>query len=359
VALSAFCLVIALSLSLNAQQPVIVMLPLSNVSGSAEAATPVETAIRGRLEKRGWKVAPAAEVEAFLEERRIRYLDSLPPATLATLREQTGASAVFLGSILAYRETSNPVVALAARMIDTSGAVVWGEVVGVSASETEGMLGFGRRTTAEALAADAAGQLVKGIPKPGNVRRPGLNAGVFARGAATYRSASHPRGEVRRVCILPFASTNPEASRILLEILTVRLEATGEFDVVEPAELREAMRAEKLRSIATMTSTELAALGKHLGTTVFLRGNVHTWREASGGRSEIQFDMTLADVAAGDVLWAVTHQRRGGDYAGAFQRGTVDNVVSLADHALSEAIAEQHRARPRKGAQSREARTER
>jgi curli biogenesis system outer membrane secretion channel CsgG len=196
------------------------------------------------------------------------------------------------------------------------------------------------------------------VPGPGKMRKPGLEAGYFARGAATYRSGSHPRGQVLRVCILPFSAKVPEAARVLVELLTVRLEATGEFDVVEPAEFREAMRAAKLPSIASMTSTDLGALGGPLGTTVFLRGNVHAWREGAGGRSEIQFDMTLVDVESGEILWAVTHQRRGSDYAGAFQRGAVDNIVTLADRAVSEAIAEQHRARPKKSARSKQARQE-
>jgi curli biogenesis system outer membrane secretion channel CsgG len=257
-----------------------------------------------------------------------------------------GADAIVLGSILAYRESGNPVVALAGRMLDAEGRVLWADVAALSASETEGAFGFGRRTTLDALANDAASRLLSHLPRPGQTRIGTLKRSFFS-GAATYRSGAHPQGAVRRVCILPFASSTAEASRVLLEILTVRLEATGEFDVVEPAAFRDAMRAEKLRSVAAMTSSELAALGKHLGTTTFLRGNVYTWRESSGGRSEVQLDMTLVDVATGEILWAVTHQRRGSDYAGMFQRGTIDNVIELADRTVSETIAAQHRARPK------------
>lgn len=342
-----------LATTASAQRPVAVVLPLSNVSGAAEAAAPVERAIAEALERRGWTVAAGEEVESFLEEQRIRYLDSLPSTALAAIRERMGASAIVLGSILAYRENGNAVVALAGRMLDPKGTVLWAEVAAISSSESEGALGFGRRMSVDALGKDAAAQLLRNVPRPGESRIGSLKSG-FLTGAVTYRSGSHPRGEVRRVCVLPFASSVPEASRVLLEILTVRLEATGEFDVVEPAAFRDAMRAEKLRSVAAMTSTELAALGKHLGTTIFLRGNVHAWREAPGGRSEIQLDMTLADVATGEILWAVTHQRRGSDYAGLLQRGTIDNVISLADRTVSETISAQHRARPR----AREARKE-
>lgn len=332
---------------MQGQQQVVAVLPLSNVSGSGDVAAQVETAIRERLGQRGWRVAATADVEQFLEEQRIRYLDSLSAAALQTLREKVGANAVVVGSILGVSDSNNPGLALAARMLDSEGRVVWGEVAGISASQTEGAFGSGRRTTPEALVKAATGRLLKRVPAPGEVRKPDLEAGFLARGAATYRSGSHPRGKVLRVCIMPFTAKSPEAARVMVEILTVRLEATGEFDVVEPADFREAMRAEKLQSIAAMTSTELTALSRHLDTTVFLRGNVHVWRESLAGRSEVQFDMTLVDVARGEILWAVTHQRKGLEYTGAFQRGAIDNVVSLADHAVSEAIAQQHRARPK------------
>jgi hypothetical protein len=57
--------------------------------------------------------------------------------------------------------------------------------------------------------------------------------------------------------------------------------------------------------------------------------------------------MTLADVASGGILWAVAHQRRGSDFSGLFQRGVIQNAVTLADRVVCEAISHQHRARPK------------
>jgi hypothetical protein len=125
----------------------------------------------------------------------------------------------------------------------------------------------------------------------------------------------------------------------MFELLAVRLAAGGEFEVVEPAEFRAAMRREKIRSVAEMTSEEMARVGKVIGTPLFLRGNVHAFAETSGGRSEVQLDMTLSDVESGTILWAVAHRRRGYEYAGLFQRGTVNNVIGLADRVVSEVVS--------------------
>lgn len=324
----------------------IAVLPLSNPGGADEAATVVETELATALGTRGWTPAPAGTTEAFLEEKRIRYLDSLSREHAAELTKRTAADAILLTSIVASRETANPMAAVSVRLLDAGGEAFWSELVTLTASETEGVLGLGRRDDPSSLARQVASRIASRLPRPGEAKRTRLEAGGFVRGPVTYRSAAHPRGTRRRVCVLPFPSPVPEATRVVAEILAVRLEATGEFDVVEPSEFRSAMRAAGFRSVPAMTSADLQKLSGHLGTTLFLRGNIHTWRDGTGMRSEIQLDMTLADVATGEIVWAVTHQRRGSDYAGLFQRGAVDSVVGLADRALSETIAEQHRARP-------------
>lgn len=341
--------VLLLAASFNAgAKPIVVVLPLTSAAASPEASAIVERLFAETLEKRGWEVAPAAEVENFLESERIRYLDSLSLRHRKALEEHFGASAIVVGSMLRFREDgANVLIALAGRMLNIEGTVLWGEVAALTAAETEGAFGIGRLMTAEAITRETTRKLLTRVPSPNEAARVRLRGKRLGGGPSTYRSASLPAGTVRRICVLPFTSVVPDASRIFLDILTVRLEATGQFDVAEPAEFREAMAAAELRSVISLTSSELALLGKHLGTTVFLRGHVHTFRDAGGGRSEVQMDMNLSDVATGQVLWAVTHQRHGSDYAGVLARGVVGNVVTLADRVLSETISTQHRARPK------------
>lgn len=342
-------------------KPVVVLFPLTSAAASPEAAGIAHELFAEALARRGWEVAPAAEVEAFLESERIRYLDSLTQRHRTALEERFGAAAIVVGSMMLFRESgSNVLVALAGRMLNVEGTVLWGEIAALSAAETEGAFGAGRLKSAEAITRATTRKLLGGIPSPNEATRVRLRGRKLTGGPATYRSASLPKGSVRRICVLPFTSFVPDASRIFLDILTVRLEATGQFDVVEPAAFREAMAASGFRSVASLTSSELAALGKHLGTTVFLRGHVHTFRDAAGGRSEVQMDMNLADVETGTVLWAVTHQRSGSDYAGLLARDVAGNVVTLADRVLSETISAQHRTRPRtrsrRGAAAKEGR---
>ncbi len=345
-----FAALIATAAAAAAPSPsrTLVLLPPSNVSGVDDAPAVMLELLRKRIESRGWIIAPIAEVEQALEVERVRYFDSLPVSTHAALRQRFGASVVVVATVLTFRETADPVVAVSARMIDAQGLVVWGNLVALAASETEGALGFGRPQSAAALSREVAGQLMREFPRPG--RRGHVEPGpasLESAGPLTYRSAKHPYGHRRRVCILPFASPVPVAPRIVLEVLTARLGGTDDFAVIEPAEFRAAMRATGLRSVASMTSAELAQLGKALGTMLFLRGNIHTWREGLGGRAEIQLDMNLADVETGEVFWAVSHERRGSDYSGFLSLGTVNSAVHLADRLISETILAQSRARLR------------
>lgn len=327
---------------------IVVVLPLTSAAASPEAAAIVERLFAEALENRGWEVAPAAEVEDFLESERIRYLDSMSERHRKALEERFGASAIVMGSMMLFRESgTNVLIALASRMLNIEGTVLWGEVAALTAAETEGAFGMGRLLTAEEVTKAATLRLLGRLPSPNESVHVRLKGRRLSGRPAMYRSALLPAGSVRRICVLPFTSAVPDASRIFLDILTVRLEATGQFDVVEPAEFREAMAAAGLRSVISLTSTELALLGKHLDTTLFLRGHVHTFRDAGGGRSEVHMDMHLSDVATSQILWAVTHERRGLDYSGVLARGVVGNVVTLADRVLSETISIQHRARPR------------
>jgi TolB-like protein len=342
------CTLLLAAAPLLADAARIAVLPLAESSASREVTVAIGETFATTLQRRGWEVAPASEIETFLEGARIRHLDSLSARQFEALREGLRVDAVVVGSVLTIQETGNdPQLGIAARLIGSGGEVSWGNVVALSSAETERAFATRRRNTIEALARTVTARLLARFPRPDRDSNVRLAKTKSLSGPVTYRAAAHPKGSVRRVCVLPFASSLPDASRVLLAILTVRLEATGEFDVVEPAELREAMRAAGLRSIGSLTSSELATLANHLGTTTFLRGNVHTFRDAPAGRSEIQLDMTLADVERGQVLWAATHQRRGSDYDGLLGRGTVGNAAALADRVLSEAIESQHRTRPR------------
>ena len=360
-ALAALSLLVALtSGAAGREKPRVVLMPVALVSGSSEAAAKVADVVRNRAAARGWSAPAVADVERFVEEHRVRYLDSLPQSMREEMLAGFDADAIVFTTLLSQRDGANPLAAVSARMIDREGRVIWGDAFALSANESETLLGLGRPRDGVQLAAEVASRVASSLPKPR--RRPRVKRGPapLPQSPVTYRSGELPKRQRRRICLVPLTASAPHAARVSLELLAIRLASNREFEIVEAADFRTAMRAEKLTSIGALTSDELRRIGKHIGTTVFLRGTVHTWREASAGRSEVQLDMTLADVESGTILWAVTHGRRGSEYAGFFQRGVVENVIALADRVISESVQAQRQKRPaRLTPAQREARNER
>lgn len=323
----------------------IVILPVQDLSGADEAAHAVAVKIGRSLAARGWSVASSDEVEPLLEKERVRYLDSLDDDVRQRLAEATGASAFVATSLFTYAEGRNPIVGIAARMVRVDGTVAWGDVAGMSGDETEAVLGFGRQTTAAGVADVAVGRLLRHFPRPGEegaiVRRGGK--GLLRSGPEFFRAAELDPATPHKVCILPFnnLSDAPEATRIVSEVLAVRLAAENGFEVVEPAVLRAAALKARIGSFRWIASEHLVSLAAVVGTPLFLQGTIYRYGEGSRsqwGTPEFHVELTLVDVERGRVLWAAQHDRRGTDYTGFLMRGTATTAVSLADRVLGEIV---------------------
>lgn len=333
----------------------VVLLPPDNISGNDAAGKAVVQLVSAALLKRGWMVVAPAEVETDLEAARVRYLDSVDSEVAASILSSHDAGGYVTTTVMTWREGENPIVALSARFVATSGVTKWGDAVAIAANDTEGMLGFGRVSTIEDLSRRAVGELFDTFPsRDGN---PGVARGrrkpLFIAAPRTYRSSALPNGQPRRVCILPFETTGNDsvAPRVVQDLLTLRLLSTGDFEIVEPAAFRAAMRAERIRSFRGITPQEMKRLAERIGTPLFVKGTIYEYREVplhgSGKPPGIQLEMTLVDVESERVVWASHHGRRGDDYAGLFLRGVSSNAVALADRLISEIVSAGQNTKPR------------
>lgn len=337
-----------------------VLLPFENVSGVEGARNEVAALVASGLGAKGYAVVRGGPVEAFLERERIRHLDSLGPEARARLLKEFGACCVVSGSVYVFADGPNPIVALQARMLREGSGIPWWSAIGLMAYDTEGMLGLGRAASLEALAAEATRRLLHDVPEPGrsaSLRRPHGKPFRLS-GPRTYRAAALGKGRVERVCLLPLENATParEASKTLGQLLARQLVASGSFDVVEPAELRTAMVAERVRSFRDLDPDTLKKLGARLGTTAFLRGTLYTYRDATAraGRvsPQVALELSLVDVGDGRVLWTSQHSRSGDDYEFLLRRGAVSTATALADRMLGEMVAAFDSAEPAKAAPS-------
>jgi TolB-like protein len=313
------------------------ILPFEDSSGSPNARPQVAKLIENAVRSKGWRIA-TTDIAPILEKERVRYVDSLDPAVRTRILDATESSAFLSGAIYTYSDSRIPVVALSARLVGRNGKVLWSNVIGVSADDTEGLFGFGRKTGVDAVAADAVAMLMRDFPQA-DTSSPGLPAGprkpLLHTRPISYRSPDIDATDAP-ICVLPFEnlSSAPEASRIVADVLALRL--ATERNVIEPAVMRSAALAARIGSFRNIASRDLEALAESLGTPLFLRGTVYSF--ATTGEARFHVEMSLVDIKTGRVLWAAQHVRKGSDYIGFLMQGNVSNAVSLTDRVVSEMI---------------------
>ena len=330
----------------------VALLPLENLSGDERAGADVAAVLARALTARGYTVAQGEPVEAALAVERVRYLDSLPGPVRAKLAGQLGAGALLTGAVYTYAEGPSPMLAFSGRLVAEDGTVRWGGVFGIGANETEGMFGTGRAATLDALLRELAERVERSLPAPDGGAAPPRGPGKprHLRKPRTVSAAALGTVETRRVAVLPLErfANDVRAAGILSHLLAIRLRDAG-FEPVEAGDLRDAIRAEGVRSFRALDSAVLIKVGERVGTRLFLGGSVYAWRDAARHASvppEVSLELSLVDVAAGRVLWTGQHARTGADYAFLLQRGGVTSAVALADRAIAELLDNLRAGRP-------------
>jgi len=324
----------------------VALLPFDNFSGSVEAREAVAGLLTAGLWKKGYQVVQGEPVEQALEAGRIRYLESLTADSRRRLLSELGASALVTGAVYSWIPEDHPSLSVSVRVVGADGATLFWNLVGLSADQTEGMLGLGRLADMEPLAREAIDRLLRGLPAPGSAPRPATLEGKPWRLSSphTFRSELLEKGRVYRICLLPVDNQSAvrEASRDVSDVLTRRLAQSGLFDVVEPAELRSAILAEKVHGFTDMNPDNLRKLGRRLATPLFLRSTLTSFRpgglHGASQPPQVALDLQLVDIDNNRLLWTSQHARRGDDYMSLFERGAITEVVALADRTVSEMV---------------------
>ena len=328
----------------------VALLPFENLTNFSEAPSRIARGISAALAKKGWRVVEGAPVEAALDQARVRYIDSLESGVRPKVAEALGTSVLAFGSVFAFDQAADPRVAFAVRLVTGDGRVLFSDLVSLREEDAEGIFEFGKPVPLDELAAEAMGRIGKRLPRPGTAAsRPASRAlPVHLPAPRTVRSASLSDGARHRVVVLPFANAGPhEAARIVAELFGRRLAASSLLDVVDPADLRAAVVAEKIHDLSD--PAERIRLGKRIGTSLYLTGTIYEFREshqASSDTPHLEMEVRLTDAATGEILWTSYASRLGTDYRGLLQLGEITGIVGLADQSAAEMIRSVEKARP-------------
>jgi len=321
----------------------LVLMPLDNVSGEQSAQEILPPLLAKAVAAKGWNVATGNDIESLLEQRRIRYFDFLGDDVRQSVLTSAGASAILTITVYTYAQTRNASIGLTARLVDAAGSTQWSNIAGLTSKDTERALGFGEKNSLAELAPQAVAMLLNGFPCGSCVehRAQAIPRESFRRRALSYSDPD--LDHTRPICILPFdnESSVPEAVRLVADVLALRLEAAG-FTVINPTMVRDAALKARI-SFHKVGSQDLLTLAKAIGTPLFLRGTIYRFDDpvARNGTPTpaLDLEVTLVDVRAGRILWAVQDDRKGTDYTGFLMLGAISNSVSLTDRVATEIIA--------------------
>jgi TolB-like protein len=150
-------------------------------------------------------------------------------------------------------------------------------------------------------------------------------------------------GFIKRIAVLPFENITDArfANEIVRQIVITEFLASGLVDVVVPGEVITAMKSLQIKSISSLNTAQIKALGQALKVQAVIFGAVEQYGTSVSGNfsaPEITITLMMADTSSGSIIWSITKS----DSATSFMArhfGTKSKTMSeLAQSVVREAI---------------------
>ena len=140
-------------------------------------------------------------------------------------------------------------------------------------------------------------------------------------GCATSKTTKymHPNmdlGAVRRVAVLPFENLTQDksASEKAHKIFLTELLSLEAFEVVEPGQVTQYLRTNRIDSIEALGPAELKRMGEALKTQAIFMGSVVDFadiRTGSTPSAEVTIQLRLVETQSGVTIWSASRTRSG------------------------------------------------
>ncbi len=153
--------------------------------------------------------------------------------------------------------------------------------------------------------------------------------------------------QIKRIVILPFEnlSNNPEAPRIILELIKARLENGSRITIVSPEEVEEFLVKRRIRYTGGVTRLNIREMGKLLQADAVLAGSILLYTGWETGNADQAQDSSTVSVGLaarlintrdGEILWADVVSYAGNDFAGLLDIGAITSADELSRRAVTE-----------------------
>jgi TolB-like protein len=149
----------------------------------------------------------------------------------------------------------------------------------------------------------------------------GLAATFLATGCASTKTTkyTHPNmdlGAIRRVAVLPFENLTQDksASEKVQKIFLTELLSLEAFDVVEPGQMTQYLRANRVDSVEALAPTDLKKMGEALKAQGVFVGSVVDFADTRTGSTpstEVTIQLRLVETQSGVTVWSASRTRSG------------------------------------------------
>ncbi|GBD96296.1 hypothetical protein BMS3Abin06_01181 [bacterium BMS3Abin06] len=123
----------------------------------------------------------------------------------------------------------------------------------------------------------------------------------------------------KKVAVLPLDNlTNDKyAGEIVRQVVISELLASGLVDVVLPGDVKSAFNNLGIKSVSSLNSNQIRALGKSLKVEALILGVVEEYGEAKMGNvsaPQVTISLMMADAGSGSIVWSITQTRGGASF---------------------------------------------
>jgi len=116
-------------------------------------------------------------------------------------------------------------------------------------------------------------------------------------------------GKINKIAVLPFENltTNQYADEKIRAAVIIELLSKG-IEVVEPGEVTLVLNQLEIRSLNSLTASDIQFIGEALGVKTIMRGSVNTLGVNKGisvSYPEVSLNLILFDTTSGKIIWHV------------------------------------------------------
>jgi hypothetical protein len=294
-------------------------------SDGPEPEASFAAAIELAIARSGLDIVSTAAVEPALALRRIRT-SGVDRTAAQVVREELGAEAVLLLSVQRY-VADVPILTVTARLVSVGEQpfVLWMDGFSRSAATTHGLLGLGGIHSMDEMEREAAAELSRSLADFIRTRaqRGRCGAGKHFRPRTYYRAPWPLPG--RRVIVLPFLNRtkNRTAGDFVALQIVRQFAASGQFDVVDPGAVLEALRKERIITRGGVSLAEAERMAKSLDADLVVSGEVFQHDDAVVPTAEFTTMMLDRDDR---LVWQSTSRSTGEDAVSVFDFGRLGTL---------------------------------